>query len=78
MRDVHRLAIDMELHRPESVVLEDETNNDVAGELGVWLVETAEQGVPELVLVALLRAYATTIEDRGYVPRAWAAEYLSE
>lgn len=36
-----------------------------------WLVVQARTGVPELVLVALLRSYAFRIERRGHVPRGW-------
>ena len=35
------------------------------------LAEHAEAGLPELVLVKLLRDYAITIETIGYVPRTW-------
>jgi len=34
-----------------------------------WLVRQATQGVPELVLVSLLREAADDIEERGYVSR---------
>lgn len=40
-------------------------------ELEEWLVEQAENGVPEIVLVGLLRDYADDIEHLGYVPRMW-------
>jgi|AntDeeMetagen134_2_1112570.scaffolds.fasta_scaffold01121_8 hypothetical protein len=40
-------------------------------ELEQWLVEQAENGVPELVLIGLLRNYADDIEQLGYVPRMW-------
>lgn len=40
-------------------------------ELEQWLVEWAENGVPEIVLVGLLRDYADDIEHLGYVPRMW-------
>ena len=40
-------------------------------ELEQWLVERAENGVPEIVLVGLLRDYADDIEHLGYVPRMW-------
>jgi hypothetical protein len=40
-------------------------------ELEEWLVEQAENGVPEIVLVGLLRDYADDIERLGYVPRMW-------
>ena len=40
-------------------------------ELEQWLVERAENGVPEIVLVGLLRDYADDIEHLGYVPRRW-------
>lgn len=40
-------------------------------ELEEWLVEKAENGVPEIVLVGLLRDYADDIEHLGYVPRMW-------
>ena len=36
-----------------------------------WLVEQAENGVPEIVLIGLLRDYADDIEQLGYVPRMW-------
>ncbi|MFC7164922.1 hypothetical protein [Halospeciosus flavus] len=35
------------------------------------LVDQAEAGVPEIVLVGLLRDYADDIEHLGYVPRMW-------
>ena len=40
-------------------------------ELEEWLVEQAENGVPEVVLIRLLRDYADDIEQLGYVPRMW-------
>ncbi|ELZ62218.1 MULTISPECIES: hypothetical protein [Halorubrum] len=40
-------------------------------ELEQWLVEQAENGVPEMVLIGLLRDYADDIEHLGYVPRMW-------
>jgi hypothetical protein len=35
------------------------------------LVTTAEDGVPELALIAILRDYADLVEEQGYVPRTW-------
>lgn len=40
-------------------------------ELEEWLVEQAENGISEIVLIGLLRDYADDIEHRGYVPRMW-------
>jgi 5-methylcytosine-specific restriction endonuclease McrBC regulatory subunit McrC len=40
-------------------------------ELEEWLVDQAENGVPEIVLRGLLRDYADDIEHLGYVPRMW-------
>ncbi|WP_225336270.1 hypothetical protein [Halomicrobium urmianum] len=40
-------------------------------ELEQWLVDQAEAGVPEIVLVGFLRDYADDIEYLGYVPRMW-------
>lgn len=40
-------------------------------ELEQWLVERAEAGVPEVVLVGLPRDYADDIEHLGYAPRMW-------
>ncbi|CQH64506.1 uncharacterized protein HHUB_5048 (plasmid) [Halobacterium hubeiense] len=40
-------------------------------ELEEWLVEQAENGVAEIVLIGLLRDYADDIEHLGYVPRMW-------
>ncbi|WP_435119798.1 hypothetical protein [Halolamina sp. C58] len=40
-------------------------------ELEQWLVEQAENGVPEIVLIGLLRDYADDIEHLGYVSRMW-------
>jgi len=40
-------------------------------ELEDWLVDQAESGVPEVVLIGLLRGYADDIEHRGYIPRMW-------
>ena len=42
------------------------------GELEQWLVEQAESGIPEIVLIELLRNYANYIEHPGYVPRMWS------
>ncbi|WP_197052413.1 hypothetical protein [Halobellus rufus] len=42
-------------------------------DLEEWLVEQAENGVPEIVLIGLLRDYADDIEQLGYVPRMWCA-----
>lgn len=44
---------------------------EVEVELEQWLVEQAENGVPEIVLIRLLRDYADDIEQLGYVPRMW-------
>jgi hypothetical protein len=40
-------------------------------ELEEWLVDQTENGVPEIVLIGLLRDYADDIEHLGYVPRMW-------
>ena len=40
-------------------------------ELEEWLIEQAENGIPEIVLIGLLRDYANDIEHLGYVPRMW-------
>jgi len=40
-------------------------------ELEEWLVEQAENGVSEIVLIRLLRDYADDIQHLGYVPRMW-------
>ena len=40
-------------------------------ELEEWLVDQTENGIPEIVLVGLLRDYADDIEQLGYVPRMW-------
>jgi len=40
-------------------------------ELEEWLVEQAENDVPEIVLIGLLRDYADDVEHLGYVPRMW-------
>lgn len=40
-------------------------------ELEEWLVEQAENGVSEIVLIRLLRDYADDIEHLSYVPRMW-------
>lgn len=42
-------------------------------ELEHWLGRHAETGLPELVLVGLLREYADRVERFGYVPRTWSA-----
>jgi len=36
-----------------------------------WLLRQAQAGVPELVLVGLLRDYADVTEHRGVIPRSW-------
>jgi hypothetical protein len=43
----------------------------MAVELEQWLVEQAESGILETVLIGLLRDYADDIEHLGYVPRMW-------
>jgi hypothetical protein len=40
-------------------------------ELEQWLVDQAENGVPEIVLTGLLRDYADDVEHLGYVLRMW-------
>jgi len=40
-------------------------------ELEQRLVDQAENGLPEVVLVGLLRDCADDIEHLGYVPRMW-------
>jgi len=40
-------------------------------ELKRWLVKQAENGVPELVLIRILRDDADEIDHLGYVPRRW-------
>ena len=40
-------------------------------ELEEWLIEQAKNGIPEIVLIGLLRDYANDIEHLGYVPRMW-------
>lgn len=40
-------------------------------ELEEWLVEQASGGIPEIVLVGILRDYAGDVENLGYVPRMW-------
>lgn len=42
-------------------------------ELEQWLGRHAENDLPELVLVGLLRDYADRVERFGYVPRTWTA-----
>jgi hypothetical protein len=44
---------------------------EVEVELEDWLVDQAENGIPEIVLIGLLRDYADDIEHLGYVPRMW-------
>jgi len=36
-----------------------------------WLVSNAEAGIPELALIEVLRTYANTVEQLGYVPWSW-------
>jgi len=43
----------------------------VEQDLERWLLRQAQAGVPELVLVGLLREYADVIERRGVIPRSW-------
>ena len=47
-------------------------------ELERLLATHAEAGIPELVLVELLRDYATTIETIGYIPRTWQPSEYTE
>ena len=44
---------------------------DAEQQLQVLLVATAEDGVPELTLIAILRDYADLVEAEGDVPRTW-------
>ena len=44
---------------------------EAEADLEQWLVEQAEDGIPEIVLIGLLRDYADDVEDLGYVPRMW-------
>nr|WP_276282845.1 hypothetical protein [Halorussus sp. DT72] len=43
----------------------------VEHDLERWLLRQAQAGVPELVLVGLLREYADVIECCGVIPRSW-------
>ncbi len=43
----------------------------VEQDLERWLLLHAQAGVPELVLVGLLRDYADVIEHHGVIPRSW-------
>ena len=45
--------------------------DDAEQALEWWLVSNAEAGVPELALIEVLRTYAETVEQLGYVPRSW-------
>ena len=40
--------------------------------LEAWLVSHADAGIPELVLVGLLREYADRIAELGHIPRSWS------
>jgi len=40
-------------------------------DLEQWLVEQVKNGIPEIVLIRLLRDYADDVEQLGYVPRMW-------
>ncbi len=42
---------------------------EAAQELSQWLQRHAADGVPELVLIDLLRTTADSVEQRGYVSR---------
>ncbi len=42
---------------------------EVERSLERWLARQATRGLPELVLVSLLREAANDLEDRGYVSR---------
>jgi len=44
---------------------------DAEQQLQAFLIATAEDGVPELALIAILRDYADLVEEQGYVPRTW-------
>lgn len=48
-----------------------EAAEDAHEELQSLLVEQAQAGVPEQVLVGLLREQADEIERFGYIPRRW-------
>lgn len=40
-------------------------------ELEEWLAAKATDGVPELVLIGVLREYADEVERLGSIPRTW-------
>jgi len=44
---------------------------DAEQQLQAFLIATAEDGIPELALIAILRDYADLVEEQGYVPRTW-------
>ncbi len=45
--------------------------DDAEQALKWWLVSNADAGIPELALIEVLRTYAETVEQLGYVPRSW-------
>lgn len=53
---------------------EELTRDDVDMIVRTTLVQLAEQGMPELVLVGVLREQARTIERLGYLPRRMDVE----
>jgi len=59
----------MEARWPMAVELNEIEEVEVEPE--EWLVEQAENGIPEIVLIGLLRDYAHDVEQLGYVPRMW-------
>ena len=50
---------------------------DVEQALHELLVQYADRGVPELVLLGVLREQARAIERHGYLPRRYASRDLS-
>jgi len=48
------------------------TTEDARAALQRLLAEQAQAGVPEQVLISLLREQVAEIERHGYIPRRWA------
>ncbi|WP_226021937.1 hypothetical protein [Halomicrobium salinisoli] len=53
---------------------DDDAFSDLAEDFETWLAMQSQDGVPDLVLVGLLRGYADEIERHGYVPRSWLSD----
>jgi hypothetical protein len=72
------LIYDDETPEPAEMSVNKRQINRADRDLRRWLTTQARSGLPELVLVALLRSHAECIERCGYVPRAWDGPTIAD